>query len=90
MSVFDTLFSRIVWDIFPRGDRLIRVVVGAEGGAGAGDTWGDTWQTMPSVMDVLATVRRPSTETRDSGVVAGVRQAEWAMGSNLTQWDWII
>jgi len=68
-------YCRIVWDIFPRGDRLIRVVVGAEGGAGAGDTWGDTWQTMPSVMDVLATVRRPSTETRDSGVVAGVRQA---------------
>ena len=62
-------YCRIVWDIFPKGDRLIRVVVGDEGG---GEGWDDNEQNMNSVMEVLATVGRPSADSRDSGIVAGI------------------
>jgi len=62
-------YCRIVWDIFPKGDRLIRVVVGDEGG---GEGWDDNEQNMSSVMEVLATVGRPSADSRDSGIVAGI------------------
>ena len=64
-------YCRIVWDIFPRGDRLIRVVVG---GSEAQVGWGEAEQNMSSMLDVVAGVGSPSCDTRDSGVVAGVRR----------------
>ena len=64
-------YCRIVWDIFPRGDRLIRVVVGGSDTPGG---WGEAEQNMSSMLDVVAGVGSPSCDTRDSGVVAGVRR----------------
>ena len=50
-------------------------MVGNETG-GAGDTaWGDSDQNMVTMWDLLAGVGRPSTDTRDNSVVAGVRRA---------------
>ena len=65
-------YCRIVWDIFPRGDRLIRVVVGEVGG---GEGWDEGEQCMSAMMEVVATAGAASTESRDSDVVAGVRSA---------------
>ena len=65
-------YCRIVWDIFPRGERLIRVVVGE---VGSGDGWGDGEQSMPAMMEVVAVAGAASTESRDSNVVTGVRSA---------------
>lgn len=65
-------YCRIVWDIFPRGERLIRVVVG-EGGGGEG--WEDQEQNMNSVMEGLATVGRPTGDGRDSSILEGIGRA---------------
>ena len=69
---FCTDCFRIVWDIFPRGDRLIRVVVGGDSSV---DGWSESDQNMSSMLETLASVGRPSTESRDSEVVPGVRRA---------------
>ena len=74
-----------MWDIFPRGDRLIRVVVGSQPGADTrysvvrtlnisswllsgeaerGEEWGEAGQTVASMLELLAAVGRPSTDTR--------------------------
>jgi len=69
-------YCRIVWDIFPKGDRLIRVVVGKEGAhKEAGEEWSAATQIMPSMLELLANVGRPSTDSRENSVVAGVRRA---------------
>ena len=65
-------YCRIVWDIFPRGDRLIRVVVGD---VGAGEGWGEGEQCMPAMMEVVAMAGAARTESRESNVVVGVKNA---------------
>ena len=40
-----------------------------------GEEWAEPTQTMPAMLDLLANVGRPSTDSRENGVVAGVRRA---------------
>ena len=65
-------YCRIVWDLFPKGERLIRVVVG-EGGGGEG--WEDKEQNMNSVMEGLAVVGRPTGDGRGSSILESIERA---------------
>ena len=98
---------RLVWDIFPRGDRLIRVVVGSQPGADTsysyvwtlnisscllsgegerGEEWGEAGQTVASMLELLAAVGRPSTDTRYCHIWACDGSADCCLVAGTTAW----
>ena len=112
-----------MWDIFPRGDRLIRVVVGSQPGADTrysyvwtlnissyllyillyilllnisscllsgegerGEEWGEAGQTVASMLELLAAVGRPSTDTRYCHIWACDGSADCCLLAGTTAW----
>ena len=69
-------YCRIVWDIFPRGERLGRVLAAGErpdSTETAGNSWEEAGQCMSAMMEVMGKAGRPSPDQREPGLVAGIR-----------------
>lgn len=69
-------YCRIVWDIFPQDERLVRVVVANNQQTEVQPVlgWGEDTQSCASVMTSLATVGRPTGDSRDNSILGGILQ----------------
>jgi len=69
-------YCRIVWDLFPNQDKLVRVVVASPDCNEVQPLlgWGEDGQTSASVMSSLAMVGRPTSDSRENDVVGGIMQ----------------